>query len=52
MSTVELHCSGDIFRSEMSRKPKVVLELLLLHKIYALMLFIVNDKNSLFIYLF
>ena len=26
VSTVELHCSGDIFRPEISRMPKVVPE--------------------------
>lgn len=46
MSTVEPHCSVDIFRSEINRKLKVVLELFLLHKIFKVLLFIVSDKNS------
>lgn len=46
---VELHCQGDIFRSEINRKPKVVLEPFLLHNTFKTLLFIVTDKNSLFI---
>lgn len=52
VSTVELHCSGDIFRSGINRKPKGVLEPFLLHHIFKVLLFIVSDKNSKFLLFF